>query len=161
MKDKFRKILDVSFNFENRPGPVPGEMRPHWKMATLLLLLNYSRGKKASLRKLHVLDWIMRNSESREKYLKYVKGELLRTSIIIRIDPGLNYTLDLIRAEGLIKLVEGKTVVMTKNGEEFVKEIEKDENLLIDEKKFVFAIKSNIQESRIEELLDWRGELQC
>lgn len=156
MKTLPSTILNVPFTFESRPEPLPGEMRPHWRIAALLILLDVSRGKKASLRKLHVLNWVIRNSQSRGRFIKYVKGELASTDVMIRVDPGLNYALDLARAEGLVEIVSGKTVSMTEKGKALVREILMQQDMLVDEKGFALAIKPHNHENKINELLDWK-----
>jgi hypothetical protein len=156
MKLSFTKLFDVPFTFEKRPKPLPGEMRPHWKIATLLVLLDVSRGKKASLRKLHVLNWMIRNSQSRERFVKYVNGELPRTNIVVRIDPGLNHAIDLVRAEGLVELISGKTVALTEKGKVLVREIAEEGDMFVEEMEFALMIKPHIHENKIDELLDWR-----
>ena len=158
MKALSSTLLDVPFTFERKPDPIPGEMRPQWRIAVLLIILQASRGKKASLRKLHVLSWVVRNSQSRERFIRYVNGELASTDIIIRVDPGLNHALALARAERLIDIVSGKTASMTAKGQAFAQEILSYKDTLSEEKDFMDVIKPHIRESKIAELLAMKGK---
>jgi hypothetical protein len=70
--------LDIPFIFKSRPSPVPGDLRPTWRIALILLILINSRSKKASLRKLHVVSWAARTAVNRELFIKYSRDYILR-----------------------------------------------------------------------------------
>ncbi len=41
-RDRLGAGIDKPFRFERRPMPIAAELRPDWKMATLLLILHLS-----------------------------------------------------------------------------------------------------------------------
>ena len=53
------------FSFRARPLPVPGDLRINWRLAVILLMLENSRAKRASLAKLHVLNEAVRSRTAR------------------------------------------------------------------------------------------------
>jgi hypothetical protein len=48
-------LLDGPFELLARPEPLPGDLRLAWGLALVLLILGRSRGKRASLQKLHFM----------------------------------------------------------------------------------------------------------
>ena len=60
-------LLDGPFELTSRPEPVPGDLRMAWGMALIILILGRSRGKRASLQKLHFMAHSARTKESREE----------------------------------------------------------------------------------------------
>ena len=55
------------FSFTSRPVPVPGDLRINWRLAVILLMLDSSRAKRASLAKLHLLNDAVRSPQSLAK----------------------------------------------------------------------------------------------
>lgn len=82
--------LDIPFVFKRRPAPVPGDLRPAWRIALILLILFQSRQKKASLRKLHVISWAARSPINRAALIRYSKNDIPKDQIIPRVEPSLN-----------------------------------------------------------------------
>lgn len=151
--------IDVPFTFTRRPEPLPPDLRPNWRVAMLLLLLRSCRSEKASLEKLHVLNWAIRTPESRRRFLAYVKGEGNPDDVIIRFEPGLNRAIDFVRGEGLVKIENGKRVKLTDRGSSIAQQIDRIEDCMAEERKFLEEVKPFVMEKYIKALLSWEMSL--
>jgi hypothetical protein len=147
--------LDIPFIFKRRPSPVPGDLRPLWRIALVLLILLSSRSKKASLRKLHVISWAARSSINRGRFIRYSKGKIAKDEIIPRVEPSLNRAIDLARGEGLVTVDGGKSLTLSSIGLNLADEINRSEDCLIAEKQFLSEVKSFANETNIDDLLSW------
>lgn len=74
-KMNFEIHTDRNFSFERKPSPVPGDLRIGWRIPLTLLMLNHSRGKRASLAKLNLLNDALRSERSRGKLSKIIRGD--------------------------------------------------------------------------------------
>jgi len=63
-----------NFSFTPRPLPVPGDLRINWRVAVTLLMLADSRAKRASLAKLHVLNYAIRSRRARAQLARILDG---------------------------------------------------------------------------------------
>src|SRR5690606_16062641 len=87
--------------FRSRPEPIPGDLRPLWRIGIILLILDLtSRGGKSTLGRLHVLSWAVRTRETRENLLRVIREEVSPHTLIVRIEPSLNRAIDLALGEG-------------------------------------------------------------
>jgi hypothetical protein len=69
--DRIEREIALPFRFTRKPMPIAAELRPDWKMAALLLILQLSsHGGKSSLKRLHILNWAIRSPEFREEFEK-------------------------------------------------------------------------------------------
>jgi len=151
--------IDVPFIFTRRPEPLPPDLRPNWRVAMLLLLLRSCRSEKASLEKLHVLNWAIRTPESRRRFLAYVKGEGNPDDVIIRFEPGLNRAIDFVRGEGLVKIENGKRVKLTDRGSNIAQQIDRNRDCMVEERRFFEEVKLFVLEKDIKILLNWEMSL--
>jgi hypothetical protein len=64
--ERLGREIDIPFRFKRKPMPIAAELRPDWKIATLLLILEVSsHAGKSSLMRLHVLNWAIRSPKYR------------------------------------------------------------------------------------------------
>lgn len=151
--------IDVPFTFTRRPEPLPPDLRPNWRVAMLLLLLRSCRSEKASLEKLHVLNWALRTPESRRRFLAYIEGKGNLDDVIIRFEPGLNRAIDFARGEGLVKMENGIRVKLTNRGSSITQQIDRIEDCMAEERKFLEEVKPFVLENHIKALLSWEMSL--
>jgi hypothetical protein len=97
----------ATFSFRSRPGSVPGDLRISWRLAVVLLILKYSRSKRASLPKLHLLNDAIRSKSAMEKLAEIVTGNRSVQDWRIRVEPALGRALDFARGEGLVEFKSG------------------------------------------------------
>lgn len=155
----------VPFTVTNRARALPGDLCPNRRLALLLLILYYCRGKKASQQQLYVMDWAIRSPVRRSRFLQYIRGQIEPDQILIRYDPALPRAIALAIANKLIidrRLVEGGIiketpqtyrVLLLEKGEKVVDEIlSSHDELLWDERLFLESISQKVTQRMIQEL---------
>lgn len=163
------RALDVPFTFKRRPVPLPGDMRPVWRLHVVVMLLEQCWGGKATHQQLHVLNWAIRTEETRAGFLQFVHGHRSPNQIIVRYDPSLNRAVDFAFAEGIVShheespdLVGEDTtrgsnyrIMLTKKGRELLAAVRGMKDCLVVEKKFLSAIGRKVTQQQVESLFTW------
>jgi hypothetical protein len=145
--------LEAPFTFTQRPIDLPGDLRPAWRIALVVLLLkNCCRQSKARFRQLHVLNWGARSPGNRGALEQAVGGQIPFDTVLVRIEPSLNRAVDLAIGEGLLKRNAGDQIELTAHGHAFADEIETNAVLLRPEKEFMGRIKKRVTETLVDEL---------
>jgi hypothetical protein len=147
--------IEIPFRFTERPTPLAGDLRPIWRIGLILLILLYSRGQKATLQKLHLLNSVSRFHAARQSYLRYAEGKAKRDEIIPRIEPSLNRALNFARGQGLLQIEKGKNIKLTARGLTAALKLDEKADCLAAEREFLKAVKSFSTESNIEDLFTW------
>ena len=151
--------INVPFTFRERRSPLAGDLRPVWRMSLVLLILLNSRGKKATLQKLHVLNSACRSAETRNDYLRYINGSARKDEIIPRFEPSLNRALNLARGEGLVEIESGRNIKLTATGLTMAQQLDAAKDCLDMEKAFLKQVGSASTEAKVEDLFDWSMSL--
>ena len=102
-----RALQEATFSFIARPEPVPGNLRMSWGIGILLLSLLYSRGKKASFKKLQFLAHAVRIREGRDDVRALLRGDLHSSDISVRVEPWLNRAAAFAHGLGLVRVAGG------------------------------------------------------
>lgn len=146
--------IDVPFSFTRRPRPIPPDLRPDWRVSVLLLILHYSHGRKASIKKLNLINWAIRSSKNRDVLLNQLISEKTSSGIIIRIEPGLSRAIDFAKGHGLIEIEYAKKtrVKLTSEGEAKAKKIDDLKDCFTKERNFLVKIKPYVKEKDIDVL---------
>lgn len=87
--------------FRNRPKPCAGDLRISWRISLLLLILSSSRGKKASMAKLHVLNDAVRSEASLAKLQEMLNLVRPMHEWRLRVEPALSRAVDFLVGEKL------------------------------------------------------------
>ena len=87
--------------FRDRPKPCAGDLRISWRISLLLLVLNNSRGKKASMAKLHVLNDAIRAEKSLSKLKEMLDRVRPMLDWRLRVEPALSRAVDFLVGEKL------------------------------------------------------------
>lgn len=151
--------IDIPFTFRERRTPLAGDLRPAWRMSLVLLMLLYSRGKKATLQKLHVLNSACHSEGTRREFLRYVEGEARKDEIIPRVEPSLNRALNLARGEGLVEVENGKNIKLTPAGLKLAQVLDETPDCLEAEKSFLKQAGGFMTEGKVENLFNWNISL--
>lgn len=147
-------LFESTYLFRDQPVSVPPDLRPIWRMSLLVLLMTRCcRQGKATLQKLHVLNWALRTPESRDALLEALDGHAAPDSNLVRYDPALNKTLDFARAENLVLQLDGGRYQITQKGITLAKELEADSTSFVSERSFLDSVGSRLTEALVERML--------
>lgn len=144
----------VQFVFRRRPYSLPGNLRPDWRIALILLILSICcRNQRSHIKRLHVLNWACGPAETRHDFQEFIDGQIAPDSVIARYEPWLIKAIALAEGESLISR-NGTTVQLTLRGIEVVNEILAAGDLFQSEIEFLRSIGKTASEKRVDELLD-------
>lgn len=85
------------------PLPLAGRDRVAWRILAVLLCLDACRARSATVEQLHVLSWAIRDKRNANALLAAWEGHAGADRLLRAWDPGLDDTLRLARASGLIR----------------------------------------------------------
>lgn len=159
------ELLDVPFTFRERATPLPSDLRPAWRIAVLLLLLENCRGAQATLKQLHVLNWAIKDRGAQQAFLEFIRGEVLPSQVIVRYDPSLNRAIDFSLAEGLVLQNRDETgnatasgshrLALSSTGRAIAAGILSQSDCLAVEKDFLASIGHKVTQGEVESLFTW------
>lgn len=153
MADFIIPELDVPFVFRKRAVPVPGDLRPVWRIDLILLLLRKCcRGGRSSFARLHVLSWASLSAENRSRLIEVVDEAATVESLVVRVEPSLNRAVDLAIGEGLVRRVNGDRYELTPSGIARADAIAEQEQCLEEEKAFIESIGKKVTEGLVNVL---------
>lgn len=157
-KHRLRSDIDLPFRFKRKPLPIVAELRPDWKIATLLLILQLSsRGGKSSLKRLHVLNWSIRSPQFRSDFEGNLKNPLPLFRLNVRFEPAFSRAIDLAVGENLVEWVSGNRLNITRTGRLVVDAILKDDSLMRDEREFLLRIGKSVTEKVADDMFSAKG----
>lgn len=152
--------IDIPFHFRRKPMPIAAELRPDWKVASLLMILQLSSiGGKSSLKRLHVLNWAVRTPQHREAFEAEFQSTLPLFGFNFRFEPAFSRAIDLATGEGFIDWIAGNRVKVTAKGARWISELLSDEKLMSDERQFLGRIGKRVTEKAANNMLSSKGSL--
>jgi hypothetical protein len=156
-KELLESVFDVPFSFRERPISVPPELRPIWRIPSLLLILDKCRGKKATWPQLHVMNWALRSPYSREIFLGLIDQRVGTEKAIVRYEPSLNRAIDLAVGASLATWDHQGNLKLSDKGMKLLEEVFKSESLFIEEREFLEKIDGKVTQTLINRILAWKS----
>jgi hypothetical protein len=144
------------FSFEPRPLPVPGDLRITWRLSLILLMLKASRARRASLAKLHVLNYASRSVIARQRLLSILEGSMPTLFWQMPVEPAFGRALDFTVGEGFAiwqRVSSRSGLELTVSGSKAAEAVASRDDLLIEEKAFLVGDAKNITEAFVSRLL--------
>lgn len=144
------------FTFQERPSPVPGDLRIAWRFALNLLILNKSRAKRSSLARLYIMNDAARSVTEAELLGDILVGVAALSQWRIKVEPALGRALDLMVGETLLHwtTVSNRVgVELSATGLSLAKEIDGDDEIMVHEKHRIGTLSAKLTESRVTEFL--------
>ena len=151
--DFLETLLDGPFELTSRPEPVPGDLRMAWGIALIILILGRSRGKRASLQKLHFMAHSARTKESREEVRRVFTGDRGPADLVVRVEPWLNRAIAFAKAAGLITLEHGRSLKLTDDGLKTLERISSADSVMTEERNFLDVISPRATERAVEKVM--------
>lgn len=147
------KVDAILGGFRKRRLPINTDYRPMYKIGLIVSILDkVCIGNKSSLNKLHFFIWSLKSEKNRELIKTFLDSNDATAIISWGAEPALNKALSFCIAEELLSLISDR-YVLTLKGKELAKKINKDEQLLTDEKVFLNQIgKNRVTEDFINKL---------
>lgn len=146
----------TAFSFQRRPIGVPGDLRLSWRLALVVLILLHSRGKKASLAKLHLLNGALRSQAAIQALRVVFEEKRELAGWRLSVEPALGRALDFARGEGLVSSESGPAYRLTPKGERMAKALAQEPDALVSEREFLQLYGSMFTEGRVKKLLSHR-----
>jgi hypothetical protein len=146
-------LLDGPFALTPRPEPVPGDLRVAWGIALVVLILGKSRGKRASLQKLHFLAHSARTRQARLEAQEVFARERRPSDFVVRVEPWLNRALAFARGAGLIDLEKGKSAKLTPRGLQVCEAVYQYPTMCAEEKAFLEEVGTKATETAVEKIM--------
>lgn len=149
-----------AFSFRERPTPVPGDLRIRWRVCLLLLLLDGSRARKASLAKLYVMSDAVQSPQSLKKLQNIIEGGAPVLSWRLRVEPALARALDLMVGDGLaswVRISDRIGVALTPRGETAALAVRDRDDVLAMEREALSAIRAGVTETFVSRVVSARG----
>jgi hypothetical protein len=144
------------FSFASRPIPVPGDLRINWRLAVILMMLDSSRSKKASLAKLHLLNDAVRSPQSRTKLAEILSGARNLLSWRMRVEPAFGRAINFAVGENFAewtRAAQRSGLQLTKQGIAAATSVAKMEGILVEEKTFFGDTAKQITEEFVTRIL--------
>ncbi|QNK58552.1 hypothetical protein [Paenibacillus sp. PAMC21692] len=149
-------VLTDEIIFDAKPDAVPFNYRISYKIAQLILILEFTARGGCSLMKLQMISTALSTTSDREKLWEFANNNT-NSYTVVRFDPAVNRAVKYAIAEGLLTQQKNGLFRLAKKGKEFMKIIMKDPNLLSSEKKYLFLLSNKLTEEKIKELTSfWR-----
>jgi hypothetical protein len=149
----FLATFDVPFRFSERPAPVLPRHRMAWGISLVVLILQLcSRGRKASLQKLHVLNWAVRNEQNRRTFRKFLDNTADPGAVLVRYEPSLNRAVDFAAGEKLVEILDSGNIQLTPQGAAFAGELLTQEDVLKVEISFFRELHLQVTEAMVTNL---------
>jgi hypothetical protein len=171
-------LFDVPFTLRQRPLAVAADLRIARRLALLVMILEHCRGGRANLEQLHVLNWAIRNEQTRTDFLDFLDGRRSPDRAIVSYDPSLSRLIAFALAEKFVerneraqqqqlpgltpsKLPTDSTagvdyrVKLSERGKAFSAELAKEKETLVAEREFLKRIGKKVTQQQIHDLLFW------
>ncbi|QJD79592.1 hypothetical protein [Spirosoma rhododendri] len=141
--------------FKQRPLAVSINYRIHSKIVLILLILKLnSRGSKASPLKIHFFVWALRNPQNQSRVRDLITSRFSSYIEFWGLEPALTRALEYATSEGLIT-IEKASYSIAEKGEQFLKLIQNDPQILPSEKAFLIAIGKGISDDKLKKIATW------
>lgn len=139
--------------FTTRPIPLYADYRPMWRVPLLALMLRLccQRGQ-SSLKRLHILNWAVRTQTGGKQLLALLDGSRQPGDVIVRVEPTLNFVVDLALGENVVSAPRGDRVQLTPSGIRLADDIIRDECLL-NEKSVLRQVDRRLTEALVNQIV--------
>ena len=139
-------------SFSSKPISIYPSYRPMYRIALNLIILKLNcNGSKASLLKLHLFSWGLKQEQNLEILKEFVTSNFVKKIEYFSIEPSLNRALKLAEYEGLIGF-DGSKYFLKEKGDNFLNKILNDESIFSSEIQVLKLIGKKINENRISQL---------
>jgi len=152
---EFTELLNVPFDFERQPDPVPAALRPERRVPLLLLLVAKSHGAGASWKGLQLLNWAVRDSKHAELLVALREDRDIPDRPVVRFEPALDRALDLATGLGLLEQKASRVFRLTQAGQRLVEQLHSSD-AFVREREILQLLQGKVTQKEVGRLLEWR-----
>lgn len=155
-------ILDAQITFRVRPVPVPCLLRPTYRMAQIVLLVDHCYQQQSTMLQIQVLNWAIRNTTNRLRFVQFLNGQMRPDDVVVRFDPTLSRAITFAIEERVMKVSstdrdsddvpENIPLTLGQRGTELLATIREMEDVLVVEKNFLSSLGKKISRKAIASL---------
>lgn len=138
--DGLENLRVARVNLEGRASPIPGDLRPLWRLATIVLMLQRCRGESATTKQLQALSWSLTNDDAGAAMRRGLQGGARAIWFSYRFEPILNQALTLAIGERLVAHTGSGRYQLTTSGKTLAQLIRQDEECMRPEKDFLDSL---------------------
>lgn len=149
------ELLDVAFDFERQPDPVPAALRPERRVPLVLLLVAKSHGAGASWKGLQLLSWVVRDPEHAELLVALREDRDIPDRPVVRFEPALDRALDLATGLGLLEQKASRVFRLTEAGKRVVEELD-GSDAFAREREVLGMLAGKVTQKEVGRVLEWR-----
>ncbi len=149
------ELLDVAFDFERQPDPVPAALRPERRVPLVLLLVAKSYGAGASWKGLQLLSWVVRDPEHAELLMALREDRDIPDRPVVRFEPALDRALDLATGLGLLEQRASRVFRLTDAGKRVVEELNASD-AFAREREVLGMLAGKVTQKEVGRVLEWR-----
>jgi len=146
-------LLDIEFDFNDRPTPVPADLRAEWRVPLLLLIVKSCWGNRAPLHQVQALAWAAIFEENRKDFMRAFRGESDPVALLIRYDPAVIRAINLAVGLGLLAWLSTNRITLTEEGQATLDRVLAKEGVFTDERTFLASFGGRIPMNRINQML--------
>jgi len=152
-------IIGGAVSFGRRPANLPANLRPGWRVVFLVLSLAIaSRGRRSSVRRLHVINWAIKTPQNRTAFNSTLQDASGNVQATVLYDPALDKAISLSVYEGLVSRSTAGTVKLTESGVRLADTLATTSTTFADEIAFLKSIRSKLTEPIVDRILYARIE---
>ena len=152
--DYLAELFDTTFEFNDRPAPIPADIRADWRVPLLMLIVSSCRGRRASLQQVQAIAAAAIFEESREVFLRSFAGEADPAALLIRYDPAVTRAANLAVGLDLLSWQNKSRLGLTTKGEAMLEAILADGGAFVEERSFLSDLGGKIPMSSISRMLE-------
>jgi len=108
---------------------LPADMRAEWRIPVLVLMLSKCRGRTASLKQLHILNWALRDPDAWPAFHRAYIGKPRPGDVTLRFDPTLDRTIDRAIGDQLVEWTHNGRLRLKTEGDRFAEILQHGEVL--------------------------------
>ncbi len=149
--------LDAPINFARRADPVSPDFRPERRIAVCLLIVEKSRGGKATWKAMHVLSWALQSPKRVAMLTNLKVGTGLLDMPLVRFEPALDRALDLAVGLGFLSRDGVGPFELTDIGRGALDEV-REAGVLEREVAALAVVNGKVSNRDVERLLEWRSQ---
>lgn len=149
-------VAHAVVTFQERPRPVPADLRPIWRIALISLFFGYCRGGTATAQQLHALDWASRNVDAARELTAFLSNNQPVSVPIARLDPAVNRAIHFATGSGIVEMQSPLRMRLTGPGTRFAQAVMTQQSVLASEKRFLAALPRKLAYSDVERLFAGR-----